>query len=247
MFLLQTPDPLALTGRSATHVVALQGTSVLLHRDVLLPFLALREAARAEGIDLVPVSGFRDFARQRLIWNAKCRGERELLDRDGQRLDARALAPAALVEAVLGWSALPGASRHHWGTDLDVMDAAALAPGQQPRLVPAEFAPSGVFGPLQAWLAVNLPHFGFFRPYQRDLGGVQPEPWHLSHAALAAEAQQALSLAVLHEALAGADLEQEAEVMRRLPQLYERYVCNVAPVPAAALAATALTWASRPS
>ena len=51
----------------------------------------------------------------------------------------------------------------------------------------------------------------------------------------------------LREALAGAGLEQEAEVMRRLPQLYERYVCNVAPVPAAALAATALTWASRPS
>ena len=56
-----------------------------------------------------------------------------------------------------------------------------------------------------------------------------------------------VALAVLREALAGAGLEQEAEVMRRLPQLYERYVCNVAPAPADALAATALTWAPRPS
>ncbi len=247
MLRLQTLDPLSLTGRSSAHVVALEGTSILLHRDVLVPFLALREAARRDGIELVPVSGFRDFARQRLIWNAKCRGERELLDRDGQRLDARALAPGALVEAILGWSALPGASRHHWGTDLDVIDAAALAPGQQPRLVPAEFAPSGVFGPLQAWLSVNLTDFGFFRPYQRDLGGVQPEPWHLSYAAVAMPAMQALSLAVLREALAGAGLESEDEVMRRLPQLYERYVCTVAPVPAAALAATAISRASRPS
>ncbi len=244
---MQLLDPLALTGRTATHVEPVAGTSILLHRDVVAPFLALREAARVDGIDLVPVSGFRDFARQRLIWNAKCRGERELLDRDGRRLDARTLEPAALVEAILVWSALPGASRHHWGTDLDVIDAAALAPGQQPQLVPAEYAPSGVFGSLQAWLAVHLADFGFFRPYQRDLGGVQPEPWHLSYAALALPAQQALSLAVLREALAGAGLAVEAEVLRRLPQFYERYVCNVAPVPAAALAATATTWASRPS
>ena len=39
------------------------------------------------------------------------------------------LAPDALIETILLWSALPGGSRHHWGTDVDVFDAAAVAPG----------------------------------------------------------------------------------------------------------------------
>ncbi len=38
-------------------------------------------------------------------------------------------AEAERVAAILVWSALPGASRHHWGTDCDVIDAAALPPG----------------------------------------------------------------------------------------------------------------------
>ena len=36
---------------------------------------------------------------------------------------------AARIDAILCWSALPGGSRHHWGTDCDVIDAAALPAG----------------------------------------------------------------------------------------------------------------------
>ena len=94
----------------------------------------------------------------------------------------RALDEPAAVEAILLWSALPGASRHHWGTDVDVVDRSACPPGYRPQLMTAEFAPRGIFAKLDGWLAANMGHFGFFRPYTRDRGGVLPEPWHLSYA-----------------------------------------------------------------
>jgi len=241
--------PEELTGRVATHVVPLAGFPVQLHRDVAAPFAALRAAAARDGIDLVPVSGFRDFARQCLIWNGKFRGERPLLDRGGQPLAAASLAPAARVDAILVWSALPGASRHHWGTDLDVIDAAALPPGYTARLVPAEYAPGGPFEKLDRWLSGNAAGFGFYRPYTQDRGGVLPEPWHLSHAAVAARAQDALGVDVLRGALSGAGLEGGEEIGARLAALHARYVLNVDPAPVAALlAGTAVATApTRPS
>jgi len=233
--------PEELTGRAASHVVLLAGFPVQVHRDVAAPFLALRAAAARDGIDLVPVSGFRDFARQCLIWNGKYRGERPLLDRRGEPLAAASLAPAARVDAILVWSALPGASRHHWGTDLDVIDAAALPPGYTARLVPAEYAPGGPFARLDGWLTVHAAGFGFYRPYSQDRGGVLPEPWHLSHAAVAARAQDALGVDVLREALAGTGLEGGDEIGARLAALHARYVLNVDPAPAAAQLASAVT------
>src|SRR5437762_13827574 len=115
-----------LTGRARTHLRELKEPSCALHLDVMEPFLAMRAAAAADGIDLVAFSSFRDFDRQLAIWNEKYRGIRPMQDRAGQPLDARSLGPERRVEAICWWSALPGASRHHSGTDLDVMDARAL-------------------------------------------------------------------------------------------------------------------------
>jgi LAS superfamily LD-carboxypeptidase LdcB len=242
-----TLTSLELTGRAATHVVAVPGLPILLHREVVVPFLAMRAAAAVEGIDLWPVSAYRDFERQRQIWNGKCRGERELLGRGGERLDPASLAPAERVDAILVWSALPGASRHHWGSDVDVIDRAAVPAGQQARLEPQEFTAGAVFGPLDAWLARCAADYGFFRPYAQDLGGVQPEPWHLSYSAVAVQALQGLSLAVLREAVVDAELESQAAVLEQLPQIHARYVQAVATPGAAVLAARALTPASTPS
>ncbi|NIM47861.1 MAG: D-alanyl-D-alanine carboxypeptidase family protein, partial [Gemmatimonadales bacterium] len=85
----------------------------------------------------------------------------------------------------LRWSALPGASRHHWGTDLDVYDLAARPEGYEVELIPEEVDAGGMFGPLHEWLDGRIAAdaaFGFFRPYERDRQGVAPERWHLSYA-----------------------------------------------------------------
>jgi LAS superfamily LD-carboxypeptidase LdcB len=199
----------------------------MLHRAAVRPFLAMREAAALAGFDLVPVSSFRDFGRQRAIWNAKFRGERPALDRAGKPVDMTTLGPGARVEAILLWSALPGASRHHWGSDVDVTDGTPTAAGYVPKLEVDEYRDGGPSAALSAWLGANMRRFGFYRPYTRRGRGVQPEPWHLSYAPVARPALAKMSVRLLAEAIRGADVEGEAEILARLPAIRERYLLDV--------------------
>jgi LAS superfamily LD-carboxypeptidase LdcB len=221
-------DELELTGRSRTHIVQLEDPRCALHREAVEPFMAMRRAAARDGITLQPYSAFRDFETQVLIWNRKWRGERPLYDRDGRPLEHARLAEPELVEAILGWSALPGASRHHWGSEVDVYDAAAVPADYRVQLQPEEYGPSGPFARLTAWLSAHLTRFGFFQPYDVDRGGVHPEPWHLSFAAVSVPALHALSPAVLARAIETSDLLGKHAVLARLASLHARYVANVA-------------------
>ena len=236
--------PLELTGRTRSHVVPLDDSRCALHPATLAAFVRLRSAARRAGFELAPASGFRDFATQLGIWNGKWTGQRPLLDRAGRPLAAARLRPAARVRAILLWSAPPGASRHHWGSDLDVYDRAALAPGGRLLLIPAEYAEGGPFAALTGWLDVNMGRFGFYRPYRTDRGGVQPEPWHLSHWPTAREASRRLRIGTLRSALAGAELEGRRALLAALPGVYGRYVRAVDRPPASCVAGPA--GSSRP-
>jgi LAS superfamily LD-carboxypeptidase LdcB len=218
---------LELTGRAVTHVREFIQPPCLLHAAAGKALLRMREAALAEAIQLEVVSGFRDFKRQVAIWTAKFNGERPLLDRSGREIRREELDEDGLIDSILIWSALPGASRHHWGTEIDVIDAIALPAGTRPRLEPGEYAAGGCFGRLSGWLDSNMHDFGFFRPYAQDRGGVQPEPWHLSFAAVAVRALELLQPDVLREALSATDMPGRDRVLARLPELYERYVLAV--------------------
>jgi len=222
-------NSLELTGRASTHVREFPELGCILHQDAALQALAMRAAARTVGIELAIVSSFRDFDRQLVLWNAKYDGERQLLDRDGRALSHAQLSESARIDAILIWSALPGASRHHWGTDMDVVDRAAVAPDYRPQLIPAEFAGNGPYARLDAWLAANMGTFGFFRPYTTDRGGVQPEPWHLSFAPVAEPALAALTPQILRAALAASALRGREAVLARLPEIYTRYVSAIDP------------------
>lgn len=216
-----------LTGRDRGHIVELASPRCLLHAAVIDAFLAMRDDAARAGIDLLPVSSFRDFERQRRIWNAKYRGERPALDRRGRPTDLRRLSPEARVETILLWSALPGASRHHWGSDIDVVDGKVVAGGYEPQLERPEFSGKGPFARLSRWLAAHMRRYGFYRPYARAGRGVQPEPWHLSFAPVARRALPALSVELLAAAIRGAEVEGEAAILAGLPSIHERYVLGV--------------------
>ena len=216
-----------LTGQARTHIAAVADPECLLHAHVVTPFLNLRRAALDEGIDLQAVSSFRDFARQLSIWNGKYSGERPMLDAAGSKLDARSLTARERVDAILLWSALPGASRHHWGTDLDLVDRGLSAAGYQIKLTREEFAPGGPLAHLERWLEAHAPRFGFFRPYQGVRSGVQPEPWHFSFAPIAETARRRLSPQVLRMALAGAPLLGKEVVLGCLDELHARYVATI--------------------
>jgi len=187
----------------------------------------MRRAAAADGLDVAAQSSFRDFQRQLAIWNGKFSGARPMNDAAGNRVDAAAMTPSERVEAILLWSALPGASRHHWGTDLDFIDRAAVAAEYQIKLTREEFAPGGPFAELDRWLEAHAARFGFFRPFKGERSGVQPEPWHFSFAPISERARRDLSPAVLQAAIEGAPLLGKEAVLARLDELHARYVARI--------------------
>jgi LAS superfamily LD-carboxypeptidase LdcB len=228
-------SPVVLTGRSEEHLCSpgeAEALGARVHRDVVAPFLRLRERASEVGFDLRILSGFRGFEHQLAIWNGKASGERPVLDSDARLLDIAGLDERELVFAILRWSALPGASRHHWGTDLDVYDEAGRPEGYEIELVPEEVEAGGMFAPLHEWLDARMAAGdaeGFFRPYDSDRGGVAPERWHLSYGPIAGDWTRRLTADALRAALRDADLALEGTVLAHLDEIVERFVANVNP------------------
>ena len=227
--------PANLVGQDETHLcgeddAAWLGASV--HRDVVGPFRQLRDRAQAAGFDVAILSGFRSFEKQLSIWNRKARGELAVLDSSVRPMNISMLSERELVFAILRWSALPGASRHHWGTDVDVYDAAARPDGYEIQLVPAEYEDDGMFAPLSNWLDERIASrtaFGFFRPYDRDRQGIAPERWHLSHGPLASAFAGMLSTDLLRETIQGADMLLKDVVLENLDEILARFVRNTNP------------------
>ena len=219
--------PAELTGQARSHVVDVLEFDCALHREVVTPFIAMRKAALVDGIDLWPASAFRDFDRQLAIWNGKYTGRRPTMGADGAPLELARLPPAHRGEAILRWSALPGASRHHWGTDLDLYDRGAVASNVGPSLQTAEYAAGGPFAPAVAWLERHAARFGFFRPYRGRRSGVLAEPWHYSFAPIAHRALRRLDVQMLREAIAAAPLEGKEAVLDSIDRIHARYVASI--------------------
>lgn len=193
------------------------------HKD----FLAMQRAAQKDGVDLQLVSSYRNFDRQAAIFNKKWRGEVNILDKNSQPLCHEALSDNEKLHAILLWSALPGGSRHHWGTDFDVYDKAAVAKwGGDFNLVESEYSENGPCYSLALWLEKNMADFGFTRPFNDYSGGVAREPWHLSHIDSAAEFEEARNLKALETAINESDIAGKSTILSVLPTLYERYVLN---------------------
>ncbi|WP_417689480.1 M15 family metallopeptidase [Pseudidiomarina sp.] len=221
-----------LTGQVDSHVTSdpCCRPTVRLQASVFAAFKAMQTAAQEAGLALDIASGFRDFARQQSIWNRKFSGAAPLYDSDGALLDPAQLAVGEKVEAIMTWSALPGASRHHWGTDLDVFDPRPFSSGDLSlQLLPEEYDEGGPCHELALWLYQHAADFGFYFPYRQYRGGVAAEPWHLSHYTQAQQAHQQLTTAVLSNALEQHDVAGKDYVLSRLTELKERFIDNVCP------------------
>lgn len=185
---------LFLFGLSETHLKSVEG--ILLSPAAHESFQSLKTQAKNQDIDLKILSGFRSFEIQKAIWNAKAEGFKPVLDDNSCPKDRDQCSDEEWVFSILRWSAFPGLSRHHWGTDCDVYDHNYLKinPGYKIELVPSEYEKHGPFERLGTFLNENLESSDFFRPYQQDLGGVAPEPWHLSFKPEAQEFIETLNL-----------------------------------------------------
>ncbi|MGE6168248.1 M15 family metallopeptidase [Aeromonas media] len=214
-----------LLGLDESHLILVGRGPHRLTAATAAAFNDMQVAAAHEGFNLQAASSWRGFERQLAIWNGKWRGERPLLDADNQPLDALQLDDMERLHAILRWSALPGTSRHHWGTDLDIYDPDSLPVGTRLALEPWEYEAGGWFADLGEWLGDHMADFGFFLPYAKPLDaaqGVAYEPWHISFAPESGE--QRLDPAALALCLQQADIEGKACILAHLDEILARYV-----------------------
>lgn len=217
--------------REMTKVSSALGAEAV-HPKILAPLQSLAQRAAQQGFELCVASGFRSFERQLAIWNAKAEGLRPVLDDFNQAVDLSALNDLQRVESIMRFSALPGASRHHWGCDIDIYDRAALTPEQSLQLLPSESEPNGPFYPFHQWLDSLLAAQdceGFYRPYNIDRGGIATEPWHFSYAPVAANYQNSLTVSMLADVIDGCDIGFKATILDNLPQLFQRFIALPSP------------------
>lgn len=157
-----------LLGIDESHLISVEQQQ--LTEKTATAFFAMQEAALADGIDIQLVSAFRSFARQQYIWENKF-----------DRYTSEGLTPNEAINRILAYSTIPGTSRHHWGTDIDITDGNAT--NQKQLLVAEKFHNNGPFAPLHQWMQANAHRFGFYLVYTNNSNrtGFSYEPWHYSY------------------------------------------------------------------
>lgn len=204
--------------------------SVLLQQETAKAFAAMRDAAKRQGINIAICSAYRSFDKQLSIWNSKATGKRPLLDKQHQPLNFESLPSQQIIDSILIWSALPGASRHHWGTDIDVYDPSKISRDAL-QLVAAEYQANGPCHALYQWLQQHANQFGFYFPFQQGKSGVSTEEWHLSYYPVASHYTESYLCQDLYKVFEYAEFELKSPVMARLDELVNHYVKFVASVP----------------
>jgi LAS superfamily LD-carboxypeptidase LdcB len=219
------------TGSTSDHLVALEQAAdhkveQYIHRQVMKPLLDLQQAASKAGFDLKICSAFRSFERQLIIWNGKASGSRSVMDELGQPIDIASLDAWQKIQAIMRWSALPAASRHHWGTDFDVYDAKAMPKDYQIQLTPDEVKGTGLFTPMHDWLDqyIQSGNTEFYRPYEFDTGGIAPERWHLSYRPLADQYTALQTIDVIAQRLQQSKILLLDTVIEHLDEIYNRFI-----------------------
>ena len=130
----------------------------------------MQAEAKKEGIHIQIVSAYRSYERQKQIFNAKF-----------SRYTKRGLSGTDAVKKIIEYSTIPGTSRHHWGTDIDIIDAKAKQPKNV--LTPRNYDEDGPYCEMKMWLNEHSEKFGFYIVYTNNpkRKGFHPEPWHFSY------------------------------------------------------------------
>ncbi|MGX5173371.1 M15 family metallopeptidase [Aliikangiella sp. IMCC44653] len=204
---------------------------VQVNPNIVTDLQKLINAAQKDGIEIAVISSFRSFEQQLKIWNEKWLGHRAVVSRHGRTLHMDALSSIEKYKAISLWSALPGLSRHHWGTDLDIFDLNAIKNGHKVELTPAEFAPNGPCAKLETWLQANLTQFQFFRPYAEYNGGVAQEPWHISHFS-SEQIVQNFDHQKCKKALMESTIQNSEFISQQYQHYVNNYFTNISPITA---------------
>lgn len=191
-----------LTGRKNNLLKEFSG--YLVHQEIIDDLEKLITQAKKDiNADLSITSSFRDFYRQQSIWNLKASGKRKVMNDQEEVIDPAKHSKEKFLKFILRFSAIPGLSRHHWGTDIDIFDSSKMEKSQL-KLIASEYEADGPCSELSQWLNENIQSqssFGFFKPYAIDLGGIAVEQWHISYSPLSSFFYEQYSIDTFHRNL----------------------------------------------
>ncbi len=158
---------LALTGRGDLELV---GTQDKLQKEVFEAFKKMQQDALKDSISIKIASAYRSFDRQQEIWNRKY-----------ETYISEGLTPQGAIEKIIAYSTIPGTSRHHWGTDIDLIEEVVNIP--EKLLTEENYINKGVFSNFKRWMDKNSEKYGFYLVYDDsiDRKGFKYEPWHYSY------------------------------------------------------------------
>jgi hypothetical protein len=146
------------------------GSRVWGHKDAVAALARMAEAAGRNGYEIRVLSAFRSFDDQKRIWEDKWTGKTLV---EGKKLPRSTPDPKARALKILEYSAMPGASRHHWGTDFDL------------NSLSNSYFKSGDGKRLYDWLTSHAAEYGFCQPYtakgEDRPDGYEEEKWHWSY------------------------------------------------------------------
>lgn len=142
-----------------------------MHKDAKKAFDRMKTEAAKENIKLEVVSAYRSFQRQK-----------EIFERKYRNFTSSGMSPEDAIDKIIEYSTIPGTSRHHWGTDLDIIDANRPRPADP--LLQDHFHGEGSFCNMKMWMDENSEKFGFIEAYTNNGNrkGFKYEPWHFSYA-----------------------------------------------------------------
>ncbi len=130
-------------------------------------FIDMYNAALSQGVSLKIVSAYRSFYHQKYIWEAKWTGKRKV---DGENLAECNKGDYYKAKKILLYSSMPGSSRHHWGTDIDI------------NSVEDDYFLDGKGKKEFEWLRNHASEYGYCQVYTADRNiGYQEEKWHWSY------------------------------------------------------------------
>jgi len=206
------------------------GRTSLVHSEIIADLTRLCTHAKNDGVAIAIVSAHRSFDRQLAIWNDKWQGYRPVYSRHGRPLNTSHLSDIEKYKAISLWSALPGLSRHHWGTDLDIFAAEAIHSGYEVALTPEEFNPGGPCENLEQWLQQNLLEYGFFRPYREYRHGVSQEPWHISHLNTASKIFEQFDFERCRNYIKSSEIQSSDFIESQFEHYCKQYFANICEV-----------------
>lgn len=191
-------------------------SGMYMRKEALEAFVKMYDAALLSGVNMQIKSATRNFDYQKGIWERKYTGETILSDGTNVAKDISQVEDKCLK--ILEFSSMPGTSRHHWGTDIDI------------NSFNNEYFDQGEGKKVYEWMLEYASSFGYCQPYTPHSldrpHGYHEEKWHWSYMPISRELSRQAEIALTDDMIQGF-LGSEAS---KNIQVVDKYVLGINPL-----------------